>query len=316
MFLALLLMVLAPAAEEPRPKQSILVVVGAEGEPAYGEQFRSWAQRWQAAAKRGDADFTQIGLDDQQTTSDKDRLQKWLAGQTSTSVEPLWLILIGHGTFDRQSAKFNLRGPDVSAAELKDWCKNLRRPLVIVNCASSSGPFINALSGSGRVIVTATKSGDEFNFARFGDYCSQSITDERADLDKDGQTSLLEAFVSASAQVQQYYDQEARLASEHALIDDNGDGLGTPANWYRGVRSTRKAEEGKLPDGLLANQLCVLRSAEEAKIPPEMRARRDALELELARLREQKSSLDEAEYYKQVETIALQLARLYDGLEP
>jgi hypothetical protein len=35
------------------------------------------------------------------------------------------------------------------------------------------------------------------NFARFGDYLSQSIIDAAADLDKDDQTSLWEAFLMA-----------------------------------------------------------------------------------------------------------------------
>ena len=104
-------------------------------------------------------------------------------------------MLIGHGTFDGREAKFNLRGPDVTDVELADWLLPFKRPVVVINCASASGPFINRLSGANRVVVTATKSGNEINFARFGQYIAEAIADPRADLDKDGQVSLLEAFL-------------------------------------------------------------------------------------------------------------------------
>ena len=115
----------------------------------------------------------------------------------------------------------------------------------MINCASSSAPFINRLSAPDRVVVTATKSGYELNYARFGDYLSAPSPTPAADLDKDEQTSLLEAFLLASGRVAEFYEQEARLATETALIDDNGDGQGTPAAWFRGVRAVRRAKTGR-----------------------------------------------------------------------
>ena len=137
-------------------------------------------------------------------------------------------MVIGHGTFDGKEAKFNLRGPDLSAADLAEWLKPFRRPVAVINCASASSPFINKLSATNRVIIAATRSGYEQNYARFGEYISSAVADPQADLDKDGQTSLLEAFLMASRRVAEFYNTEGRLATEHALLDDNGDGLGTP----------------------------------------------------------------------------------------
>src|SRR4029434_7395612 len=96
-------------------------------------------------------------------------------------------------------------------------------------------PFINELSASGRVVVTAARSGSEFNFARFGDYFSSAITDSKADLDKDDQTSLLEAFLAAAAGVKEFYLSDGRLVTEYALLDDNGDKRRTPADWSQGL---------------------------------------------------------------------------------
>ena len=54
--------------------------------------------------------------------------------------QPLWVVLIGHGTYDGRAAKFNLRGEDVSDAELAAWLEPCRRPLAVINCASASAP--------------------------------------------------------------------------------------------------------------------------------------------------------------------------------
>jgi hypothetical protein len=189
--------------------------------------------------------------------------------------------------------------------------KPCKRPLAVIDCSSASGPFINALSGPDRVIVTATRSGDEVNATRFGGYLAKAIADPAADLDKDGQTSLLEAFLLASRQTQQFYKEAGRLATEHALLDDNGDGLGTPADWFHGVRAFKTAADGKSADGVAAQQLMLVRSQVEQELSPEVRARRDELEKQLSELRARKTDMNEDTYYRQLERILVEIARLY-----
>ncbi|HEX5498115.1 MAG TPA: hypothetical protein VFX03_02770, partial [Thermomicrobiales bacterium] len=266
----------------------------------------------QDAAGRGDADAIAVGLEAEAKIDDRESLKRRLAETAQSSSGPLWLVLIGHGTFDGKQAKFNLRGPDFSAGELAEWLKPIQRPLAIVNCASASGPFLNELSGDNRVVITATKSGHERNFARFGDYLSAAIADPKADLDKDDQTSLLEAFLLAAARVEDFYREESRLATEHALIDDNGDRLGTPAEWFQGVRAAKSAKDGASLDGLRAGQLQLVRSQGEQDLSAEARARRDELERRIAALRGRKTQTAEDEYYRQLEPLLLDLARLYE----
>jgi hypothetical protein len=312
MITGLMLVLAAITLDDAPSRQQVLVVVGADGTPEYGEMFREWSTRWEHAAEQADASFAAIGLDATGKTTDRDLLQRRLKEAAAiTTEEPLWLVLIGHGTFDSRTSRFNLRGPDVTATQLAEWTKPIQRPLVVINCASASGPFINALSGPNRVAVTATKSGFQHNFSRFGNFMSAAIIDPAADLDKDDQTSLLEAFLFASAQVAEFYKEESRLATEHALIDDTGDALGTPADWFRGVRAVRVAKSGAAPDGLRSNQLCLLRSDREKQLSPEIRATRDALELRIATLRTRKSQLTEDDYYNQLEVLFVELAQLY-----
>src|SRR4029079_3123543 len=136
-----------------------------------------------------------------------------------------------------------------------------------------------------------------------------------ADLDKDGQTSLLEAYLAASHRVEEFYKQEARLATEHALLDDNSDGLGTPAAWFEGTRATRRAKDGAPLDGARAHQMHLVRSARELAMSPEQRARRDELELAVEGIRDKKETMKEDEYYAQLESLLVQLAELYEKVE-
>jgi hypothetical protein len=299
------------AADADRP--CVLVVVGAPGTPEYQIQFKKWADRWQLAAEKARAEVIMIGQADDAGTNDHDRLKAALDSK-ATGTEPLWIVLIGHGSYDGKVAKFNLRGPDVSDSEFSTWLAPIKRPVAVIDCASASAPFLNKLSGQDRVVITATKSGSEQNFARFGEYLADAIADPLADLDKDGQVSLLEAFLVASSRTADFYKSKSRLATEHALLDDNGDHLGTPADFFQGVRAIRRAKDGATPDGLRAHQLPLIPSDRERAIPPETRQKRNQLELALAALRDQKTSLKEDDYYAQVEPLMLELARLYRDL--
>ncbi len=297
-------------------RATVIVVVGAAGEEEFGKNFAAWAENWRKAATAGGAKFVPIGLAPPDGTNDITHLQQALDTEPKDSAAELWLVLIGHGTFDGKDAKFNLRGPDFSATDLATWLKDFHRPLAVIDTSSASAPFLTKLSAPGRVVVTATRSGNEVNYARLGQYFSEAIANPEADLDKDGQTSLLEAFLSASRQVADFYKAQGRLATEHALLDDNGDGLGTPADWFRGVRAVRKARDGAAVDGLRAQQFCLVRSPDEQKIPVQVRARRDELELQVAGLRDKKATLQEDEYYRQLEVLLVELARLNESAAP
>ena len=292
---------------------TVIVAVGAAGEEEFGKDFEKSAELWKLACAKAGANQVSLGLGPTNATSDLAQLKNAFAREATNSSAELWLVLIGHGTFDGKEAKFNLRGPDLSATELAEWLKPFRRPLVMINGASSSSPFVNKLSAPNRVIVTATRSGSEENFARFGKFMAESIADPDADLDKDKQTSVLEAFIMASRRTSEFYEADGRLVTEHALLDDNGDGLGTPTDFFRGVRAVKKPAGGGTVDGLRAHQVHLVRSEEEQQLSPKLRERRDELELAMARLRETKNTFSNDEYYQKLEKLMLELAKLYLG---
>ena len=295
--------------EPTESDQAVIVVVGTEGSEDFKEQFSKWAEAWKKTASH--TQLTMIGLDDDKKKS-KTQLQQVIEKSAADSkLQEVWLVMIGHGTFDGKRAKFNLHGPDIEVAELKSWLNPLKQRIVILNGASSSSPFINSLSGKNRIIVTATRNGFEYNFTRFGRYLSESIDDPAIDLDKDGQTSVLEAFCAASRGVDDFYQQENRIVTEHALLDDNGDAKGTPATWFDGVRANRRPKNG-LPDGLLANQVFLSRRGVDGSLTAEDRKLRDQLELQLEQLRLQKAKMDETEFLLKIEPLLIKIAELYE----
>jgi len=304
--------------------QTVIVVVGASGTPEYATEFARWAGLWEQACSRGGAQFVAIGLDEDNASPDREKIQRTLAEPSQQTTAPLWLVLIGHGTFDGRTARFNLRGSDLAASDLAEWLKPIGRPIAIINTASASAPFLKELSAPGRVVITATQSGFEYNYARFGQYLAEAIAQPQADLDKDGQTSLLEAWLTASHTVGAFYTAAGRLATEHALLDDNGDGLGTPAEWFRGIRPAQKASDdatepaspSHIRDGYRAHQFHLVASPTETALPPRLRARRDQLELQIMDLRDKKAQFSETEYFTQLEPLLREMAQIHEQIEP
>src|SRR6266481_334192 len=131
----------------PEPKAELpprdLIVVGAPGGVECGTNFARQATLWQKACQQAQCSATTSGLTDAAPTNDYEILKQSLDAEPKESAAALWLVLIGHGTFDGKEARFNLRGPDISATDLAGWLKPFHRPMAIIDTSSSSAPFLN-----------------------------------------------------------------------------------------------------------------------------------------------------------------------------
>jgi hypothetical protein len=294
------------------PQPTLIVVVGAAGEPSYGKIFAEELDQWRETATAADVVLNVVG-DGTADATDKALLEKLLADELTAAKRdaPLWLVFLGHGTFDGRTAAFNLRGPDVTSDELTAWLKSCERPLAVVDTTAASAPFLTALSAPGRVVVVATKSGQERNYARFGRYFAKRVVDPAADLDKDEQTSLLEAYLAAARDVSEFYKSEGRIATEHPLLDDDGDGRGVRADFFTGGKLTKTPTGGATADGDLARRFCLKPSAAERELSLAQVTERNRLETELAALRRRKHELAEDAYFAELETLLVALARVY-----
>ena len=288
-------------------------MVGAQGEQGFEKGFAAAVAAWTAACAQAGVTCAVVGLKPvaAEQPGDRDRVRAWLEKLELVSSVPAWVVYIGHGTYDGRQARLNLRGPDITAEELSEWLAPLKRPVVVIHGGSASAPFLAALSAPNRVVITATASGDEVNYARFGERFAENIGNRAADIDQDGQTSLLEAFLSAAQQVRTFYTEAGRMASEHPLLDDNGDKLGVSPDWFRGTRVVKRPENSQPVDGFRARQIVLMDTAAEKALTPGQRLLRDQYEQEMEHLRAKKAALAEDEYYRQLEVILRQLAAIY-----
>jgi len=288
----------------------VVIIVGSPGTDEYAEAFSRWAGQWQHAAERGDWKIAVLGLSPDRESS-LTAIQSLISSLEGPPESPLWIVLIGHGTFDGRTAKFALPGPDLEPEHLQHILKAVPRPTALLLCFSASAPFVPALASPGRIVVSATNSGNEVNYSRFGEFLSQAIGSDEADLDKDEQTSLLEAFLFASRRTEGFYKSAGRLVTEHAVLDDNGDGRPVPLEGFSGLRPVNRDDpRGLLPDGLTAHQWHLVPSEADAALPADVLVRRNAIELEIARLRERRSTLSDADYLRLLKGLLLEMADL------
>lgn len=313
----------AAGAAPAEPRHDVLVVVGAPGTPEFAPGFIRAAERWREACAAADAACTVIGpttttatpaTPSADSTLDRNAITAWFSDLDPTSPRPVWFVYLGHGTWDGREARLNLRGADLMGTELKLLLTRLAsRPAVIIHGGSASGPLVPLLAAPSRVVVTATSTGDEVNYARFGERLAEVIGAPagEGDLDMDGQVSVLEAFVAAARGVELFYAGEGRLSTEHALIEDNGDGRGTPAAFFQGARLARRASDNSEPDGTRARRISLLESAVERALSDEQRAQRDLLERELETLRARRAAMAETDYLHELERILRQIGEIY-----
>jgi hypothetical protein len=292
---------------------AVLLVIGAGGDAAYTKSFKEQQDTWVAACQKAGVSCNVVGSQAQSDgKEDVLSLKDWLEAFVTKDQRALWIVMIGHGTYDGREAKFNLKGPDVSATELSAWLKPMTRELAVIQTASASAPFLRALTGPNRIIITATKSADEVFSTRFGSYFAKAVAGEKeADQDGDEQVSLLEAWLWSARQVKRFYEAEERLATEHSMLEDNGDGTGTRVEAFNGLIVSKSAEGATLPEGQQARRWALILNENEAKLNDAVRRRRDALEVEAQALRARKDQLPETEYYQKLEAIFLEIAKLH-----
>ena len=134
--------------------------------------------------------------------------------------------MIGHGTGSGETAKFNIVGPDLDAAEFSTLVDSIKtQNIIVVNTTSAGHDFAKTQSSFGRVIVSATRNRAEKYDTVFAKYFVDGLRNHNADRDKNSRVSVLELFNYAKTQVNAYYKERGTLPSEHATLDDNGDGV-------------------------------------------------------------------------------------------
>jgi hypothetical protein len=298
----LLLALASPVAAQDT---HLLVITGVGGDDEHTQNFHKWASTIvEAARERGGltdatitylADKPELDAAHIKARSTRDNVQKAFADLASRArpADEVFIVLIGHGSFDGQKASFNLPGPDLNVDEYAKLLEKITaQRIVFVNTASSSGAFVQPLAGPGRTIVTSTKTGGEKNEPIFAQYFAEAFKDPSADTDRNGRVSVSEAFEFAKAKVAASYQKSGTILTEHATLDDSREGKFAATLFLESERA--RAEK----TANVAN--------------PELRALLESqqqLESQITTLRLKKDVMPAAEYDQQMEKLLTELAQ-------
>ena len=268
-----------------------LIVSGLGGEPQYAERFAQQAEALAEAARRtaGNEEQVQV-LTGEDATQESVRAAFGRLAGTVGSTDTLIVFLIGHGTFDGDDYKLNLKGPDLTGAALGELLASVPASAqLIMNATSSSGAVLESWTADGRTVITATRSGNERNATRFAEHWTAALSSEEADLDKNGLISAQEAFDFASRKVADSYEAEGTLATEHPQIAGEG-----------------------------AQRFTVARLTARPSQTPEIErlsTRMAEIEGELEALRQRRDEMSSDDYLNELQALLLQLATVQQEID-
>jgi hypothetical protein len=284
-----------------------VTVAGLGGEPDYEQRFTANARDLDKLFKDSGSGAHVYTLTGAQAT--KAQLTETLmsVAHDAKPEDDFVLMLIGHGSYDGTDYKFNLVGPDITAAELAGFCDRIpARRQLIVNATSSSGGSVAVLEKPGRGVIAATKNGTEKNATVFARYWVEALQDPTADIDKSDSINAMEAFQYAQRKTAAFYESQKRLATEHPVFEDAGKG--------EPVRDASKNE------GVLLTNFTVLRigAAQKQASDPAKQAllhKKEDLEQKIDALKYQKAAMDPAEYKQQLTEVLVELAQVQQELD-
>lgn len=233
-------------ADEPRPKaeaagtRRALVICGLPGDDDHRKLFAGTVEKLRAAlVKRCGFDAKEIlvrsSAAKEGAGADGPATREGIASaveelrQRLTPDDTLWVIVLGHGHYDGRHSHLNLPGPDPDDRDFARIFEGLKaREQVFWITTSASGFFLKPLSGPGRIVITATEPDQEVNETLFPMAMADALTNlpEGIDRDRDGQVSVLELYLAIVTDVMKRYVDAEDLPTEHARLDDNGDGRG------------------------------------------------------------------------------------------
>ena len=300
--LLLLALLCAPAIVSAQTTH-LLIVIGLTTESEHDEVFKKWGTTLAdtATQKLGVPKENVITLTGPQATRVAVAKAFGTLAAAAKPEDTVAIVLFGYGTYANRVAKFNLPGPDMTPQDFEPLLARIKsKRIVFVNTASASAPFLEVLSGPGRVVITATRSGGEMFATLFGGPFVDAFSSDAADSDHDGKVSFLEAFDYAKKTVAATFAREGLLATEHALLDDAGDHQGS-------MDPTRDGKEGQ------SAAVIYLGSMRQQALPADEKLKalyleRQQIERKIEELKLLKSGMDPEKYNAELEKLATELA--------
>jgi hypothetical protein len=207
-----------------------LIVSGLGGEATYEEQFAKDTDALAAVARRTTAQNRVMVLKGEGATREAVVTGLESLKTRAKAADNLVVMLVGHGSYDGETYKLNLPGPDIDGEELAKLLGAVpARSQLVVNATSASGAVLEKWAAEGRTLITATRSGFERNATRFAQHFAAALAAGSADINKNGSITAQEAFDYASRSVADSFEKDGALATEHPQIAGGAAGRFTVA---------------------------------------------------------------------------------------
>ena len=201
----------------------ITIVQGLGGEPAFVENFHTQSQTI-AEASASLTDDDKLTLFNGEDATRENLLAHFSTQSTMmTEDDRAAIYLVGHGSYDGEEYKFNIPGLDITTDDLLNIMDSFPgQNHFLLSTSSTSGALLEPLENENRILVTATRNGNEKNATIFGEYFVEALSSGDADLNKNNNISIEEAFAYAQRQVEEYFESQGQLATEHPELVGNG----------------------------------------------------------------------------------------------
>ncbi len=284
------LLIVLPAAA--LSEMHVVIIEGLSGEPRYAEQFGEQVAAIESAAKSltGDKQIRVFRADEVSRDAILQYFEHLKTG--SSGSDQVALYLIGHGSYDDHEYKFNIQGPDLTGEDIASMLDSLpSTSQLLVNTSSASGAIADLAKDDNRMLILATRSGVERHATRFGNYFAAALTDPTADIDKNQIVSAAEAFSFAERQVDDYFERNGQLATEHPRM------------------------EGDRADRFGVARLGSVRPSTDDTVLTELIADRDALNARIESLRLDQENMTQADYRSELLRNMVELAEAEEAIE-
>ena len=270
----------------------VTIVQGLGGEPAFEENFHEQSQTI-AEASASLTDSENITLFSGTDATRENLLAHFSELSANMNEDDRAAIyLIGHGSFDGEEYKFNIPGLDITTDDILGIMNAFPgQNHFLLNTSSTSGALLEPLQDENRILVTATRNGNEKNATFFGKYFVEALSSEDADLNKNNSISIEEAFSYAQRQVEEYFESQGQLATEHAEISGDGAAQFTLARINPVVISTENPRIAELQEQSLE------------------------IDRQIESLQLRRGEMSNAEYIEQLQALILQSARINEEID-
>ena len=230
-----------PADEAAGGQRWAVILVGLPGDESHADLFRETADTWQTWLTESlEIPREQVMRLPRRTSENEAAAPALTSAAIRTAIaelnqklkpnDSLWVFTLGHGNYDGKQAWFHLAGKDPSAEDFGRWFSEVRcREQVLWLTQSNAGWFVKPLSRPGRIVIAATAADDESNETEFPHALATVVQSpaKMLDTDQDEKVSVAELFTAVVREVARRFQIDKRLPTEHAQLDDNGDGKGT-----------------------------------------------------------------------------------------